>query len=64
MKDRLIELETRLAFLDDTLNVLNEEVAGHEQKIARLELTLLAVQQQLRTMNDTQDDDEQAPPHY
>lgn len=64
MKDRLIELETRLAFLDDTLNVLNEEVAGHEQKIARLERTLLAVQQQLRTMNDTQDDDEQAPPHY
>lgn len=64
MKDLLVELETRFAFMDDTVNVLNDAVAGHEQKIERLERALLAVQKQLREMDVNSDDDEQAPPHY
>lgn len=64
MKDLLVELETRFAFMDDTVNVLNDAVAGHEQKIERLERALLAVQKQLRQMDVSGDDDEQVPPHY
>lgn len=64
MKDLLVELETRFAFMDDTVNVLNDAVAGHEQKIERLEQALLAVQKQLRQMDVNGDADEQAPPHY
>lgn len=64
LKESLIELQTRLAFLDDTVTALNDAVAGHEQKIERLERALLAVQEQLRTMDATGNADEQAPPHY
>ncbi len=65
MKDRLVECETRLAFLDDTVRTLNDAVSGHQRKIERLERALMELQGQLRIIasGDVASDDE-APPHY
>ncbi|NNF51948.1 MAG: SlyX family protein [Gammaproteobacteria bacterium] len=64
MNDRMVELETRLAFLEDTVNALDNIVAGHEQKIERLQGALMLMQKELRAMDDNVSGDEQAPPHY
>lgn len=64
MKDPLVELETRLAFLDDTVTALNDAVAGHERQIERLELTMAALREQLGSLASATGVDEELPPHY
>lgn len=66
MNKLLVELETRFAFLDDTVVALNDSVAGHEKKIERLERALSVLQAQLRSLGPEAPDpaDEQVPPHY
>jgi SlyX protein len=64
---RVDELETRLAFLDDTLFALNEVVAAHDRHL------LQAVDEMQRLRSDLQalrgalspdPRDEPPPPHY
>ena len=64
---RVDELETRLAFLDDTLAALNEVVAAHDRHL------LQAVDEMRRLRSDLQalrgalspdPHDEPPPPHY
>ncbi len=65
---RFIELETRIAYQDDTLRVLNEVVTRQQEQIDRL----LAVTRQLqeRVKSLPQDDGQKGsladdiPPHY
>ena len=64
MKDPIVELETRLAFLEDTVNALDKVVASHEQEIERLSRALLLMQKQLASIDDTGSSEEQSPPHY
>jgi len=64
MKDPIVELETRLAFLEDTVNALDKVVADHEQEIERLSRALLLMQKQLASIDDTGSSEEQSPPHY
>lgn len=67
MENRLIELESRLAFQEHTLQELNGVVARQQQEILRLTRELEALRGQLRdlaTLPVAGRVDEPPPPHY
>ena len=67
MDERLIDLETRLAFQEDTLNHLNGVVAEQEQRIMRLERQLqdaLVLLRALTPPDVATQAEETPPPHY
>ena len=66
VEERIAELESRLAFQDDTLQALNDEVVRQQRDIERLQLLVSALSQrqdELQTQIGSEDEDE-VPPHY
>lgn len=65
---RITELESRVAFQEDTLDKLNNAVAQQELEIERLTRMVKIINQQLKSLRlDTPEnmpDDEPPPPHY
>ena len=64
---RLDEMETRLAFQDDTIEALNEVVSRQELELVKLQraLELLARRQvDLASSMPGDAEDDQPPPHY
>lgn len=66
VEDRVTELETRLAFQDDTLNALNDELVHQQRALERLQLQMAALIKRQEEMVgqfeiSTQD---APPPHY
>ena len=66
LEDRVTELETRLAFQDDTLNALNDELVHQQRALERLQLQMAALIKRQEEMVgqfeiSTQDS---PPPHY
>ena len=67
MENRLIELETRLAFQEDALQALNAVVVRQQQEIAEFTRQIEAIKTQLRavaTASGTDRANETPPPHY
>lgn len=67
MDERIVDLETRLAFQEDTLTHLNDVVAEQEQRIMRLERQLKEAVALLRAItpeNLATPAEETPPPHY
>jgi len=67
MVQRITELETRLAFQDDTLNQLNEVVIQQQRQIELLQQRMQHMQGQLKNLtpsNLASEADETPPPHY
>lgn len=67
------ELESRLAFQEETLSQLNEVVAGQDRRIERLEQQLQALAAHYRNLRDALDEakgltegtlPDARPPHY
>ncbi len=63
---RIIELETRLAFQEDSLQQLNDVVVEQQQSIDRLMTIVKVMNQQLKSIpSDLHGDgNEPPPPHY
>ena len=64
---RLVELETRLAFQEHTLGVLNDTVLEQSRALHELTRRLEAAMQdlgRLRTLLFADPGEEPAPPHY
>jgi len=67
MENRLIELETRLAFQDNSLQELNAVVVRQQREIDALTRELETLKAQLRTLAPelvANRADEAPPPHY
>ena len=67
MENRLIELETRLAFQDETLQTLSIELGRQQQEIALLTQEIAALKAQLRSLAPDLTAGrmpEPPPPHY
>ena len=67
VEQRLADLETRLAFQDDTIQALNDELVAQQRVVDRLQaqLGLLARrQEELQSRVGGVDEDEAPPPHY
>ena len=64
---RLTELETRVAFQDDALMTMSDEIARQQRDIERLQLQLAALarrQEDLAGQVGEPMGDEPPPPHY
>ncbi|AZT83390.1 SlyX family protein [Marinobacter sp. NP-4(2019)] len=67
LETRLDELETRLAFQDDLINTLSEQVARQEMDIRELWEAKRLLNKQLKEVspsNIKREDEETPPPHY
>ena len=67
MENRLIELETRLAFQDNALQELNAVVVRQQREIDTLTREIEALKAQIRTLAPEMVGsraDEAPPPHY
>lgn len=67
MEDRLIELETRVAFQDDLLHQLNEIVSRQSVELDSLILQMRRMQERLEGMEPAHmksQEEETPPPHY
>jgi SlyX protein len=67
MEDRLVELETRVAFQDHTLQELNAVIVRQQQEIDRLRLEFEALKAQFKSLAPAliaSRAEETPPPHY
>lgn len=64
----IIELESKLAFQEDTVNGLSNELLDHHKKIDRLQHQVMLLAEKLRQLPDDQGilrpEEEPLPPHY
>lgn len=66
-ESRLIALETKLAYLEDTLQVLNQVVARQSKQIDQLETLCRELAERARSSADTVfrgTAADEVPPHY
>lgn len=66
LDNRVMELETRLAFQDDTIQALNDVVVTQQRQIERLQAQIAALikrQEEMATPADGFGEDS-PPPHY
>jgi SlyX protein len=64
---RIADLETRLAFQDDTVQALNDELVAQQRLLERLQLQVEALirrHDELAVQLDSGVGAEQPPPHY
>ncbi|MFJ4394277.1 SlyX family protein [Pseudomonas sp. NPDC089395] len=66
LESRVIELETRLAFQDDTIQALNDVVVAQGQVIERLQLQMAELIKRYEEMvgHYGNEGEEAPPPHY
>ncbi|QXI29932.1 SlyX family protein [Pseudomonas vanderleydeniana] len=66
LEERVTELETRLAFQDDTIQALNDVLVGQQREVERLQLQMAALIKRHEEMVGQFgiSEDEAPPPHY
>lgn len=64
----LIELESKIAFQEDTLQSLHLELLAHQKRIEQLQRQVILLAEKLRQLPEEQGilrpDEEPPPPHY
>ncbi len=67
-EERLIDIETKLAFQEDLIEELNKTVYQQQQKIERLKAICEALARQVRSLGDAGGEGKapanERPPHY
>ena len=66
-EERLVEMETRLAYQDQLVEELNRLVYKQDVRVRKLEETCKRLQKQFTALTDDSpisDEGEQLPPHY
>lgn len=67
MEEKLVDLETRIAFLEDAQQQMSDVIARQEKEIVRLADRVKVLEQQLRQAAPSlvaDAADESPPPHY
>jgi SlyX protein len=66
LEQRIIDLEARLAFQDDTIQTLNDVLIAQQRTVERLkaQLEVLARRQEDMQSRMGGEEDEAPPPHY
>jgi len=66
MNERITELETQLAFQDDTINELNRVVTDQQTQLNSLKEQVDLLHKKLVSLSaaELHHDDNQPPPHY
>ncbi|MBB6285518.1 MULTISPECIES: SlyX family protein [unclassified Pseudomonas] len=66
LQDRVTDLESRLAFQDDTIETLNDILVAQQRAVERLQLQMTALlkrQEEMSGQFETSEE-EAPPPHY
>lgn len=69
LQQQIEELETRLAFQEDTLNALDKVIAEQDRLLSRQQMQLQLLAEKFKTMESRLDDPQapmadERPPHY
>ena len=67
MENRIIELESRLAFQEDTIQELNDIVSNQQNLLHQLSSEIMKLKEQLTDLtpaNIADESEETPPPHY
>ena len=66
LEQRVVELESRLAFQDDTIETLNDILVAQQRAVERLQLQMTALLKRQEEMVGQFDsfEEEAPPPHY
>ena len=66
LEQRIIDLEARLAFQDDTIQTLNDVLVAQQRTVERLQAQLALLARRQEDMHSRMDGegDEAPPPHY
>jgi SlyX protein len=66
LESRVMELESRLAFQDDTIQALNDVLVAQQRSLDRLELQMAALIKRQEEMGGQGDGfaEDAPPPHY
>ncbi len=66
LESRVMELESRLAFQDDTIQALNDVLVAQHRSLDRLELQIAALIKRQEEMGGQGDGfaEDSPPPHY
>ncbi len=67
MENKIIELQSKLAFQDETINDLNDVITDQQQQLDQLreEIRLLGLRiASVAESSSTSDEKEPPPPHY
>jgi len=67
MENRVTELESRIAFLDDTVQSLNDVIARQQLLLNKFERDLDAIKTHVKTLSSElpgQGTGDEPPPHY
>ena len=67
MEERITELESRVAFQDDTIQKLNDVIVAQQAQIDNLTVEMRALAEQLRSLSPqfiASESEETPPPHY
>jgi len=66
MEARLIEIEIKLSYAEDTLEVLNRTVFRQQEQIEQLQQLVVRLTNQLQEMAppESREAKEERPPHY
>lgn len=66
LEERVTDLESRLAFQDDTIQALNDELVAQQRVIERLQSQMAALLKRQEEMVGQFDsfEEEAPPPHY
>jgi len=67
MNDQLTDLQTRLAFQEESIDALNSTVARQAQEISELQQVFKEIAKRLHSLSDSNaasEAEETPPPHY
>ena len=66
LQERVMDLESRLAFQDDTIQALNDVLVSQQNAVDRLQLQIAALLKRQEEMGGQFEsfEDEAPPPHY
>lgn len=67
LQQHLIELESKLAFQEDVVQTLNNELHEHQKSIEKLQRQVMMLAEKISKGNDSgilRVDEEPPPPHY
>ena len=63
-EQRIVELESRQAFQDDTIQALNDALVEQQKLIERLQLQMQALAKRQEEVSPFGVGQDEAPPHY
>ena len=67
LETRIENLEAKVAFQDETIDVLNDEIKAHQQQLAKMRRQMELLGEKLREVQSTSggtQELEPPPPHY